>query len=194
MASVQTCVTKSITLQPGEPFNLPAGAEIISATDINSLSSTCPLPSDLEELECYIFVLAANVDNVTGTIVWEGCPDCNAYMPSITVGGTTYTFPSAFTADDRGKFDVAGLAAYIASNSSINGVMLNVGIDNDYDFPRGGVATLCFQTPPSVAAETYVTLYTQVIGLGLPAPTSVVRVYARKLSEYTGGAGTCACS
>jgi hypothetical protein len=189
------CIYRSVSLQAGESFTLPPGAEIVSATDINAITSTCPIPDNLESLECYIIVLLANVDNLTQTYVWEGCGnDCNAYMTSITVGGVTYTFPSAFTADDRGKFDVGGVASYIASTPAISGMMLSLGTNNDYDYPRGGVATLCFKTTPSIAAETYLTLTTSLLGLGTPEPVTTVRVYAQKLSDYSGGAGTCACA
>lgn len=189
------CIYRSVTLQAGESFTLPPGGEIVSATDLNSITSTCPLPDNLEELECYIFVLAANVDNLSATYVWEGCgADCNAYMSNLTVGGITYTFPTALTADDRGKFDVSGLSAYITGNQSLNGLMLNLGTSTDYAYPNGGVATLCFKTTPSVAQETYLTLSTGVFGIGSPVPISTVRVYAQKLSDYGGGSGTCSCA
>ena len=52
MATTQNCIYKSVTLAAGEQFTLPPGAEIISATDINSFTSTCPKPTTLDTFVC----------------------------------------------------------------------------------------------------------------------------------------------
>lgn len=198
MATPCTEIYRSVTLAPGEQFNLPPGAELLGATTISDITSTCPLPSNLEELDCYLFSMLANVENLDATYVWEGCGgDCNAYLESITVAGITYPISPALTADDRGKFDVAGLASFISTNASISGVLLNISGSTDYDYPRGGAATLCFKTFPSVAQDTYVTLATYLQGLGTPTPSTKVRVYAQLRSDYIAGgtpAATCNCS
>lgn len=66
------CIYKAVTLQPGEQFTLPPGAQIIGSTDINSISSTCPLPdpSQLEELQCFIAKPVLYVNNEGGVGTW----------------------------------------------------------------------------------------------------------------------------
>lgn len=56
--STTNCITKSITLSPGEPFVLPAGATLIGATDVDAIDSTCADLTDLEEYQCYEFKIA----------------------------------------------------------------------------------------------------------------------------------------
>lgn len=198
MASFESCIYRAITLQPGESFTLPPGAEIVSATDANSLTSTCTIPDNLEELECYIFVLMGAVDSFNANLraVWEtnGSIGPNAFIQSITLGGITYDLDPDISGDDRGKFDVGTLAARITSSTALSSLMFDLGTSNTYDYPRGGVATLCFKTIPSVAAETYLTLTTFLLNVGSPAPQTTVRVYAQKLSDYEGVGGTCSCS
>ena len=200
------CIYRSVNLQAGESFTLPPGAEIVSATDINAITSTCPIPDNLESLECYVFVVMATHNFTDGaTRVWMGANnsgDSNAFIVTITVGGVTYDLSPDIYADSNGVFDVGQLAAAISSNPSINGMMLSLGVAADYDGPplggawRGGVASLCFKTTASIAAETYITLTSTLFGLGSPEPVTTVRAYAQKLSDYSGegGAGICTCA
>jgi hypothetical protein len=191
------CIYRSVSLQVGESFTLPPGAEIVSATDLNSITSTCPLPDNLEALECYIFVLLAADPISSGRGVWSGgsSGDENAFILTLTVGGVTYNIPD-IPADSNGIFDVGQLASVIASNPSINGMMLSLGVASGSDpaSTRGGVGTLCFKTTPSIAADTYLQLNTSLFNVGTPEPTTLVRLYPKKLSDYAGGVGTCTCA
>lgn len=57
-----TCVYHSVTLQPGEQFNLPPGATIVGASGgLSSFDSTCPKPATLETPLCYTFLFSLNI-------------------------------------------------------------------------------------------------------------------------------------
>lgn len=60
----ETCVFHTVTLQPGEQFNLPPGAVLVGATGgLDSFDSTCEKPETLEEPLCYRLYFSINVDN-----------------------------------------------------------------------------------------------------------------------------------
>ena len=56
-----TTITKSVILAPGESFTLPAGATVISITDV--LSTTCTELPDPEPIVIYKYIFAINQDN-----------------------------------------------------------------------------------------------------------------------------------
>jgi hypothetical protein len=59
------CVTNSITIQPGENFVLPPGAEIIGSTDVDSITSSCVDLTNVEEPELFI-ALVPTFNNSNG--------------------------------------------------------------------------------------------------------------------------------
>lgn len=60
----ETCVYHTVTLQPGEQFNLPPGAVLVGATGgLSSFDSTCEKPETLEEPLCYQMLFSLNVAN-----------------------------------------------------------------------------------------------------------------------------------
>jgi hypothetical protein len=199
MASVQTCVTKSVTLQPGEPFNLPAGAEIIAVTDINSLSSTCPLPSDLEELECYIAIfIAQDVDGNRPPYQGGDTNEQTFYLRGMVVNGTYYDLN--LVPSSPGVFPVNSITSFINNNSNLNSILLSTGTGQAVEANEGAAATICFKTVPSIAQSMYFLLQTYVVGLG-PAfePETTFRIYPEKRTDYISRAGgtppgTCTCA
>ncbi len=58
MAGATTCAYRSLQLSPGEQFVLPPGAELIGATDPDSIQSLCADTDALEEMQCYVAMLA----------------------------------------------------------------------------------------------------------------------------------------
>lgn len=89
----ENCIYRSITLAANEEFTLPPGAEIIGSSNINSITSTCPLPTNLEQLGCYGFVVvAATGVNGGETEVWE---DTQITFLGLNYDGIDYPFVSA---------------------------------------------------------------------------------------------------
>jgi hypothetical protein len=66
-----TCIYKTVTLQNGEKYVLPSGAEIVSATNPSLITSACANLDNLENLQCFTCVLgAAGADGNNGQL-WE---------------------------------------------------------------------------------------------------------------------------
>jgi hypothetical protein len=197
MASIQNCVYQSVTLQPGEPFNLPSGAEIISATDINSLSSTCPLPTDLEESECYIVsFIAREVDGTRPPYQGGSASDKTFYIRGMVVNDIFYPFGGSggIVPDASGIFPVNDIVPYISANTTLNSLLTNFGSGSHFEGGAdGAVSTLCFKTIPSVAQGMYFILNTFIIGAGTPEPVTTLRVYPETRSSFGPTAGTCNC-
>jgi hypothetical protein len=198
------CIVRAVTLAPNEPFNLPAGAEIISVTDINSLKSTCPIPNNLEELECYIIPIIAVPDRGNdNTYPYAGNENLNEGIYRINgMVVTGQNYPLNIAANEDGVFVLTQLASYIQSNASLSSLLLNVDVQTAWDDrldPNGGVATICFRTVPSVAQDMFLSLGTSLVGVGVPEPDTYIRLYPIRRADYisnNGGntpAGTCGC-
>ena len=189
MASFETCTYHTITLQPGEQFSLPPGATLLSVTDVGAITSTCDIPP-LESLACYIIPVYAADEVGCGTGVWEGGD--NASLLGISVAGVYYEFPSPIPATSSGAFYTNLVSDFITSNSTLSGLLLDPTHDADADDAcRGGAATVCFKTIPSIAPTIYIQLSTSLV-----SPSNVgmdTRAYAIPYADFTGTA-KCACS
>jgi hypothetical protein len=190
--SSQNCITRSVTLQPGELFNLPPNAQILSATDINSLKSTCPLPNDLEQLECYIATfIAQEVDGNRPPYQGGDENEQTFYLRGMVVNGTYYDLN--LVPSYAGVFPVNSITSFINNNSNLNSILLSTGTGQVVENNEGAAATVCFKTIPSIAQSMYFLLQTYVVGPGTPEPVTTIRIYPQKRSEYTPTAGTCNC-
>lgn len=185
--TVDPCIYKSVTLAAGEQFNLPPGAVLVAATDESAISSTCPIP-ELEELKCYIIAAYASDEVGCGTGVWEG--DANATISGITIAGTYYSLNVG--SNDSGSFYMDQVVNWINSNPSYSGMLQNASYGRDWDGNcRGGVATLCFKTIPSIAENTYLHLNTSLVSPGNSGIDT--RAYAMDYGSFSGSA-KCGCS
>ena len=112
MAS-QNCIYKAVTMKAGEVFVLPPGAELISVTDANAVTSSCSDNLPEAELKCYRVAWVFNTDEegMTGAAIQTGIgpvpgiieiPDFNnawdaeesprsIIIDSISLGGTITT-------------------------------------------------------------------------------------------------------
>jgi hypothetical protein len=206
LISNEDCSIQAITIQPGEPFNLPPGAEILSVSNINSLTSSCPLPNNLEEPECYILSFAA-VERIgndrppyQGSSAGDGFGK-TFFLRGVYAAGNLY--PINITASSEGIFDVNSLATFMQTTPGLAGLFLGIGTGSaheDDDDVRGGIATLCFRAVPSIAESMYIPADTVVIGVGVPEPDSWMKFYPIKRSDYIANnnnqtpAGTCGCA
>lgn len=66
-----TCLIKSYTLSPGEPFILPPGATVIGATNVDGLTSLCSDLENLEQVQCYVVILAGMANTNTKSDYFE---------------------------------------------------------------------------------------------------------------------------
>jgi hypothetical protein len=199
MANPQTCVIKSVTLQPGEPFNLPPGAEILFATDIANLSSTCPIPDNLEELECYIISIAAVSFNDRPPYNGDtGDGDITFWLRGIYAANQFY--PKQLTAMENGVFPMGEYSTFMQNEPGLAGLFLDLGTGAAADSSKGANTTLCFKTTPSIAESMFIAADTTLIGVGTPEPDSWMRFYPIKRSDYIANnsnqtpLGTCNCA
>lgn len=117
-----SCSYRSITLQPGESYVLPAGAQIISATDSNTITSvnSCANLDNLEDLVCIEINWATQPDNGGGTSPWS-VVNQDTECIGIGVNGVDYDFSSPTSGDD-----------YVLIKTRINEIISISGIANCY--------------------------------------------------------------
>jgi hypothetical protein len=193
------CIIRAVTLAPNEPFNLPAGAEIISVTDINSLKSTCPIPSDLEELECYILSFVA-LDDDGDRPPYNGSDTSSQktfYIRGVQVGNIFYSLSTAVTAGDNGVFNIGPLVTFMQTTPGLAGLFLDITTAGASVSNKGGIATMCFKAVPSIAANTFIAADTAIIGLNNDNPDTFIRIYPIKRTDWSiisqDGTGICQC-
>lgn len=106
-----TTVTNSVTLQPGETFNLPSGATLVFASDSASLTSSCvEIPTGT--YKCGYFYLI--IDNPGGS--GESLSETSTFYNSVQVGTT--------------NFDMGGDIHVIESDDATEEAVLNATISN----------------------------------------------------------------
>jgi hypothetical protein len=187
MASVENCVYQSITLNPGEPFNLPPGAEIISATDINSLSSTCPLPTNLETPACYSIQIQESIsdggDAAYNDVIVTGVVINNvvyAFSSNINPPNNVGT-PTSFINDLTTRLNELGLGSLFSDWSGYQDDIPNTG-------DAAMITMLCFKTIPSIGDNMFFTAYGDQDGSAPNVPINIpVLTSAVMLSQYLGG-------
>jgi len=140
------CTYKSVTLVPGEQFNLPPGAVIIGASNVSAITSTCPLPdpSEFENLGCYGFITVTwDGNSGADTEVWE---DTQTRFTGVVFNGQYYSFSSP-----RGYNDSGGVIAEL-QNLPFGGALSNFCTSTSDDTSRDSNKTYyIFNTYPSIA-------------------------------------------
>lgn len=140
----ENCIYKTVELQAGEKFVLPAGAEILAVSDNSLVESSCAGDLPEKDLVCFYMQWAVNVDvegkrqvflatalpvaPATGPIklpkmnnAWD--PDDDETDPTITVtnvGGAGLVIPGGFSCQS-----LTSLESLIAANSTLNGLLTN---------------------------------------------------------------------
>ena len=153
MATTQNCIYKSVTLAAGEQFTLPPGAEIISATDINSFTSTCPKPTTLDTFVCGSLQWGIQpISGGGGTAPFSvgGINPPDTHCIGVKIGDVKYLFPSPISGDDitripntinsltslSGIFDVYSTDVYDSTNNRIRYItfdLLNIDLSFRYE-------------------------------------------------------------
>jgi hypothetical protein len=182
---------RSITLAPKETYVLPAGAQIVSATDPNLITSLndCANLDNLEALECYVIPLVAtDADSLDSQSAWMY--EAPTKIIGLYVAGVKYVLNIGMTPD--GAFFVEQVEAFIEANSTLNGILIEVTSSRDDSATRGGIATLCFKTLPSIATDMYIEVQTNLLD---PGGYTILRGYPIPYADFTySGDGMCACT
>lgn len=187
------CIYRSVTLAAGESFTLPPGAELISATDINSITSNCPLPSTLESLACYSFQIQENATP-------DG-PYDDVTVSGVKIEETTYNFSSSFGIPNPSPTAGAVPTVVIAALQTRLEELGFGGLFTDWsgwsqEFPiiSGDIAVtlICFKTAPSIGNSlSFVGLANSNAGPGAPNIFVNIPVLpsSTMLNDYFGGGG-----
>lgn len=159
----QNCLIKTVTLQPGEPYNLPPGAELISATNINALTSTCPIPSTIEQPEDWVLVIAGSENEDTND--YYGRPRFG--IGGYELGGVYTEFPSYYQTGgnpdtelaNEGCFDMNAVATGLLTIPGVYAVNVSNGIEKyDGNQDNGCKCAWTMKIVPSVAASLYIVM------------------------------------
>lgn len=179
-----TCIYKTVTLAPNEPFNLPPGAELVSATDPSKLTSTCPLPATLEALTCYGFVLIAHTGG-SGSITFE---DDQTTYEGISINGVYYPFSAPV------GFNPAAVQAEIEA-LSIGSAFSGFCISTNSYLPNSVKYYLMFKTIPSIGNDLQLIGSTVAgnSGTGLPQAPFTLPAETRTAITGAGHTGVCSC-
>lgn len=144
--SFQT-ITKSVKLQAGEIFTLPPGATLVSATDINAITSTCDTGT-LEELICYTFVFGNAAKDGNVPQFFEECSP----IVGIKVNNKFVEFPEAYfptTSDIIGQYNLTKMVIDI--NNATGGALIDPKIGEHNEGAAGIISFITFKAIPSVA-------------------------------------------
>jgi len=180
------CVTNSITIQPGENFVLPPGAEIIGSTDVDSITSSCADLTSVEEFECYVFQIMAT--EYSGVINPVYNPD-NVFVHGLYKGDTdtSYNFSSGVLSGIPDIF--ANIVDRLDTKTTLSNTISNLCVAFDEDTvpilgDHGQVVAVSFKTIPSIAKNLFLKLST--VALIDPDFTSYYYIPAQKYVDTVG--------
>ena len=143
-----SCITSSVTLQPGQSFVLPAGATIIGATDSASIASVndCADLTNIEDFTCYGVTYG---ESNPGQGVDPQTPVYDTVdIYGIRVNNVDYPFTSSITTYTA----LTGIITAL-NQTPYGGLFTNVLTASTPSPNRGNVRHLSFKTLPSFAND-----------------------------------------
>ena len=142
-----SCVYQSITLQPGETFTLPPGAEVVSVTDVTNIISenNCLDLTNVEEVECYGVIFGDSNPGGSETPVYN-----TVDIYGLRVDNIDYPFVGTIDANS------SATAIKSAIDTTIFGPLItNITIQLVDSPDRGNVLYVAFQSIPSITSDMY---------------------------------------
>lgn len=164
-----TCIYKSVTLQAGETFVIPPGGELIGASNETAIVSSCDEEFNLEEIQCYGFLLGGNERDGGLDQYLEGEA---IRVIGYTLNGNEYPFIPEYSTDPSGIWlDTTGLLNAIKSIPGILDVNIGLVVNT-----RAKLWYFIVKTIPSVASTLELKVYTYARDL---APVNHVLHYLK---------------
>ena len=181
MALFENCIYKTVTLQPNEPFNLPPGAELISATDVNALSSSCGPLTNLEQAENYVLMIAGPTDVDVDNYYGDGRMYIQGYEINGVYTGFSTTYPNRGNPDtalaNEGCFDTVAVGNAILTIPGVIAVNTANGLEYYSGTPDNGCkCAWTIKIVPSIAENLKIRVYT-VAELGNPNINAVYQFH-----------------
>lgn len=190
MATGTTCIYKSVTLQQGETFVLPPGAELIGSTNESAITSSCDEEFDLEEIQCYTIQVQESISD-GGDAAYN-----DVYITEATLNGTTTIFSTPIS------FDNCSGCIPTSSITQLQNALNEMGILGAFsdwsgyadEIPNSGdaamVIMICFKTFPSIAQNLIFKAYGDQDGSAPDVPIIIPILTAdQMLTQYLGGGG-----
>lgn len=183
MASATT-ILKTVTLQPGEQFVLPPGAEFVGATSVDEIDSTCDDDGlEGEELLCYALAFGNAEDDGNNGQIFESTDTSNTPVVGIKFDGTMHLFGSPFYANGSGLYDLTGMVTAI-NGTPAGTVIFDVATAFNWQGDNGVMSYIVFKTLPSIATKLQLMMSTTSPGVQELQFLIPVRPYD-DLSGYT---------
>lgn len=153
MASTQT-VTRTVTIAPGETFTLPAGATVVSITDVLQTDCNIELPTPEELVEySYIFSLNedANDDHPMGSEV---------NIESVLIDGVSTTLSFTFLNTNGVGANSTGVAVWSSEIAANNALLSSkpikiVSITWSDDGAKHDLVTVVMKMPASYQKKVF---------------------------------------
>jgi hypothetical protein len=186
-----TCVYKTVTLQNGEKFVLPSGAEIVSATDPSLITSDCVNLDNLEIPVCYGFILVARQDWNSGrSQPYDGEGD-DLYYDGVYLNNVFYPFPAGTLYWGSGPSPEDALASLPFGN-----LITNVCSSSSDDSFRNSYKTyIIFNTIPSIGDNLILKAQTDAPNSSSGIPQVEFRIPCKTREDIIaeGNSGVCNC-
>lgn len=179
------CTYQSVTLSAGEQFILPPGAVLVSASDINNITSTdnCLDTSHIEPLQSYLFLLGGI--SHTNSSPYQLFESNTQTVYALRIGSQVIDITDISNTAGYGKFDVDDIAT--ALRAVVTGTFYSYAGNYTGDSNHGYVTQLKVCTYPSVGKDMALQVRTDVAA----GDTGTVYYEAKAISceEYSANPG-----
>lgn len=184
---------QSITVNAGQKIYIPRNATVKGKYLSGSASadSECVDLDDVEDLACFVFMLAGNDDDGDKD---QFLDPGNGFVFGIKVDGVEYQFEAVTTEDSlNGGYNYLSIIDKIKAIPQASSLMFNLNGTLHQSSPASGAITyICFQTFPSLGVKMSLSLAMRDdnVGDSYNVYTDVPAKFLTDFSEYP---GICTC-
>jgi hypothetical protein len=141
------CTYQSITLQAGESFILPPGAELVSASNLSNITSEndCLDLTNIEEVQCYGVIFGDSNPGGSETPVYA-----TVDIYGLRVDNIDYPFVGTITANSSATAIKSAI-----DTTTFGPLITNITIQLVDSPDRGNVLYVAFQSIPSITSDMY---------------------------------------
>lgn len=141
------CTYQSITLQAGESFILPPGAELVSASNLSNITSEndCLDLTNIEEVQCYGVIFGDSNPGGSETPVYN-----TVDIYGLRVDNIDYPFVGTITANSSATAIKSAI-----DTTTFGPLITNITIQLVDSPDRGNVLYVAFQSIPSITSDMY---------------------------------------
>jgi hypothetical protein len=141
------CTYQSITLQAGESFIHPPGAELVSASNLSNITSEndCLDLTNIEEVQCYGVIFGDSNPGGSETPVYN-----TVDIYGLRVDNIDYPFVGTITANSSATAIKSAI-----DTTTFGPLITNITIQLVDSPDRGNVLYVAFQSIPSITSDMY---------------------------------------